>query len=196
VAGRQARLRTREDLTRAVRAVARHFRSDTVYVIGSQAILASWADAPPEARMSIEFDAYPGHAARWEAINDGTEASEEINALFGFGSAFHGTFGFYIDGVDEHTATLPRGWETRAVQLQVSDEGRAITAVAPSVDDLIVSKLARLDEKDKRFVAACHRSRPLEIARLRTLIDLTNLDAERKRAANAFLDSLKSSPRG
>ena len=88
MAGSKARFRTREDLTRAVRAVARHFKTDTVYLIGSQAILASWPDAPLEARMSVEFDAYPGNAAAWEISNAGLEASEEINALFGFGSGF------------------------------------------------------------------------------------------------------------
>lgn len=187
---REAGLRTREDLTRAVRAVARHFNTDTVYLIGSQAILASWPDAPPETRMSVEFDAYPGNATAWESDNAGLEASEEINALFGFGSDFHVTFGFYIDGVDAGTAILPNDWTARAVHIRIPDGAREITVVAPSVDDLIVAKLARLDEKDKRFVAACHRAQPLDGARLRKLIDLAKLDDARKRAAKAFLNSL------
>jgi hypothetical protein len=58
------------------------------------------------------------------------------------------------------------------------------------VDDLIVAKLARLDEKDKRFVAACHRARPLDLDRLRMLIEITKLDEARKRAATAFIDNL------
>ena len=189
---RAARLRTREDLTRAVRAVARHFKTDTVYLIGSQAILASWPDAPSEARMSVEFDAYPGNAAAWENSNAGLEASEEINALFGFGSDFHIAFGFYIDGVDEHTASLPKNWKRRAVRVRIPDGDREITAIAPSVDDLIVAKLARLDDKDKRFVAACHRARPLDMDRIRILIEVTKLDEARKRAATAFIDSLGS----
>ena len=188
--GRQTRLRTREDLTRAVRAVARHFNTDTVYLIGSQAILAAWPDAPSEARWSVEIDAYPGNATTWEIGNAGREASEEINALFGFGSDFHTAFGFYIDGVDEHTAFLPKDWKARAVRIRIPDGGREITAIAPSVDDLVVAKLARLDEKDKRFVSACHRARPLDAERIRALIELTKLDTARKRAANAFLDSL------
>jgi len=192
VEGRETRLRTREDLTRAVRTFARHFKTDTVYLIGSQAILASWPDAPSEARMSVEFDAYPGNAAAWETSNAGLEASEEINALFGFGSAFHVGFGFYIDGVDEHTASLPKDWRVRAVRLRMPDGDREITAIAPSVDDLIVAKLARLDEKDKRFVAACHRARPLDVERIRELIEITRFDGVQKRAAKAFLDSLGS----
>jgi hypothetical protein len=192
VEGREKGLRTREDLTRAVRAVARHFKTDTVYLIGSQAILVSWPDAPPEARMSVEFDAYPANAAAWQIRNDGQEASEEINALFGFGSPFHEVFGFYIDGVDENTAILPKDWKARAVHIRIPDDGREVTAIAPCLNDLIVAKLARLDEKDRRFVAACHRAQALSVERLRSLLDLTRIGAAQKRAANAFLDSLIS----
>jgi hypothetical protein len=190
LAGRKAGLRTRNDLTRAVRAVARHFDTDTVYLIGSQAILASWPDAPSAARASIEFDAYPGNAAAWEIKNTGLEASEEINAIFGFGSHFHVTFGFYIDGVDEKTATLPPDWMSRAVRLQIRGDEREITAIAPSVEDLIVSKLARLEEKDRRFIAACHQAKPLDFDRIRSLLEKTDIDPQRKRDAGGFLESL------
>lgn len=78
----------------------------------------------------------------------------------------------------------------RAVRLRIADGKREIMAIAPSVNDLIVAKLARLDEKDKRFVAACHDSRPLDVARLLALIDLTELDEARKRAAKDFLGRL------
>jgi Nucleotidyltransferase of unknown function (DUF6036) len=190
LAGRKASLRTRDDLMRAMRAVARHFNTDTVYLIGSQAILASWPDAPSATRASIEFDAYPGNAAAWEIRNSGLEASEEINAIFGFGSRFHVTFGFYIDGVDEKTATLPPDWLTRAVRLRIKDDERTITAIAPSLDDLIVSKLARLDDKDKHFVAACHEAKPLDLDRIRGLLEKANLDVQSKRDANRFLESM------
>jgi hypothetical protein len=190
LAGRKAGIRTRDDLTRAVRAIARHFSTDTVYLIGSQAILASWPDAPTATRVSIEFDAYPSNAAAWESKNAGLEASEEINAIFGFGSSFHVAFGFYIDGVDEKTAALPPDWMKRAVRLQVRDEERSITTVAPSLEDLIVSKLARLDDKDKDFIAACNEARPLDLDRILKLLETTRIDPHRRRDAGNFLDSL------
>jgi hypothetical protein len=40
------KLRTLEDLERVVRALAREFQTDEVFIIGSQAILASMPDAP------------------------------------------------------------------------------------------------------------------------------------------------------
>lgn len=79
--------RTKEDLERAVRALAREFKTDTVFVIGSQAILLLWPDAPEVMRGSPEIDAYPENAKLWEIEEarkvDGMplEASEHIHGL-------------------------------------------------------------------------------------------------------------------
>ena len=96
------KFRTTEDIERAVRALAHEFKTDTVFIIGSQAILMSWPDAPEIMRGSPEIDAYPENARVWEIEeakqSDGptVEASEHIHGLFGEGSLFHGTHGFYI----------------------------------------------------------------------------------------------------
>jgi hypothetical protein len=151
-------VRTWEDLERAVRAIATEFKTDKIFIIGSQGILLAWPDAPPLMRSSLEIDAYPGNARDWETQekkkhpDESPEASEHIDALFGSGSPFHRTHGFYIDGVDENTATLPAGWQSRAVVRQIEVGGRTVTAIAPCPEDLIVSKLARLDDKDKSFI--------------------------------------------
>lgn len=162
-------LRTLEDLLRVVRALAYEFETDTVFVVGRQAILASMPDAPEAARESPEIDAFPANAKIWELTEakrtrDGVQpiASEHIDGLFGSESQFHRTHGFYIDGVDETTARLPRGWQGRAVRVQTEVAGRTVTG-APAPEDLVVSKLARVDERDKRFVRAIHAKRPLEL---------------------------------
>jgi hypothetical protein len=59
---REPNARTQEDLERAVRAIAREFNTDTVIIIGSQAILLSWPDAPAVMRSTPEIDAYPENA--------------------------------------------------------------------------------------------------------------------------------------
>jgi hypothetical protein len=174
-------LRTEEDLQRVVRALAREFKTDTVFIVGSQAILMSWPDAPGLMRGSPEIDAYPANARMWEIAEgdkDGIprEASEHIDGLFGSGSLFHRTHGFFIDGTDENTAKLPKGWETRAIVRRLDVDGRMVKAVAPSPEDLIVSKLARLDDKDKAFVQAYHRARPLDVALIEERIAATKLD--------------------
>ncbi len=160
--------RTLDDLERTVRAIATEFKSDTVFIIGSQAILAGWPEAPPTMTASPEIDAFPANAKLWETQEkakhpgENPEASEHINALFGEGSQFHRTHGFYIDGVDEATATLPADWQTRAIRRPVAVGDRLVTAIAPCPEDIIVSKLARLDEKDKKFILAFHAVRPLD----------------------------------
>jgi hypothetical protein len=108
-------IRTLEDLERTVRAIATEFKTDRIFIIGSQGILLAWPSAHALMRTSPEIDAYPGNARDWERRekqkhpDEFPEASEHIDALFGSGSQFHQTHGFFIDGVDENTAMLPAG---------------------------------------------------------------------------------------
>jgi hypothetical protein len=171
-----------EDLERAVRAIAVEFKADTIFVIGSQSILLAWPDAPLVMRTSPEIDLFPENAKDWETQekkkhpDDFPEASEHIDVLFGSGSQFHRTHGFYIDGVDENTAALPAGWRTRAVVRRIEVGDRFVTAIAPCPEDLIVSKLARLDDKDKQFIEAYNSVRPLNSDIMEERIRSTNLE--------------------
>jgi uncharacterized nucleotidyltransferase DUF6036 len=70
-------------------------------------------------------------------------------------------------------------------------DGRSVEAIAPSPNDLIVSKLARLDEKDKEFVRAYHHERPLDVALIETLIEDTKLDPAVAARVAAFLRELE-----
>jgi len=91
------------------------------------------------------------------------EESEHINALFGEGSQFHRAHGFFIDGVDDTTAKLPADWRHRAIVRNVEmPDGRLVTAIAPAPEDIVVSKLARLDQKDRDYIKAFHAARPLD----------------------------------
>lgn len=90
-------------------------------------------------RTSGEIDAYPENMGDWEAENSGDLASEEINALFGWGSFFHEIFELYIDGVDETTAKLPADWKSRSVSVEFEAEGRRVKAIAPAPEDKTAS---------------------------------------------------------
>jgi hypothetical protein len=195
------KLRTIEDVERVVRALARAFEAEEVFIIGSQAILASMPDAPESARESPEVDAFPGNAKLWEIAQGEIEpgvnhvASEHIFKNFGEGSHFHDTHGFWIDGVDETTAILPRGWRSRAVTAQIGVDGRAVLAVAPSPIDLVVSKLARLDPKDKSFAEAIHRAEPLDLKTVELRIRQTAMNPEVAEQAIGFVRSLDKKPK-
>ena len=186
--------RTIDDLERTVRALATEFNADKVFIIGSQGILLAWPNAPTSMRSSPEIDAYPGNARLWEIeerkIYPEAEASEHINSLFGYGSHFHKAHGFYIDGVDETTATLPRGWQTRALVRHVEASARTVLAVAPCPEDLIVSKLARLERKDREFIEVYHAARPLDVALIETRIQESNFEPWAEERAIAYIRSL------
>jgi len=189
-------VRTFEDLVETVKAIARLFNTDKVFIIGSQSILLSWPDAPAILRTSGEIDAYPGNAKIWEITrknldpDDEPEASEEINALFGEGSTFHKEHGFYIDGVDENTARLPKDWTKRVIQKEIEVDGRKVLAVAPCPEDVIVSKLARLAVKDKEFVEAYHAARPLNAELIVERVKATNLEPALQARALNFVHRL------
>lgn len=189
-------VRTLEDLERTVRAIATEFRTDKIFIIGSQSILLAWPDAPPVMRTSPEIDVFPENAKIWEIQekekhpDEFPEASEHIDALFGSGSQFHRTHGFYIDGVDENTAKLPAGWRTRAVVRRIDVAGRVVTAVAPCPEDLIVSKLARLDDKDKSFIEAYHSERPLDLSVIEVRIRLSDFESSIADRARAYIQNL------
>jgi hypothetical protein len=182
--------RTLEDLQRAVRAIATEFGTDKVFIIGSQAVLVEWPDAPTDMTSTPEIDAYPGNAKLWQAMNSDMEASEHINALFGYGSQFHQTHGFYIDGVDEGTAKLPPGWEDRAWVRKLDIGGKTVSVVAPSAEDLIVSKLARLDPKDQEFIEAYNTGRPLDLTLIEDRVRASQWDASVADRAIMFIRAL------
>jgi hypothetical protein len=185
-------VRTIEDLERAVRALAAHFETDTVVIVGSQSVLLDWPDAPILMRTSGEIDAYPGNNRDWEAKNQGEIASEEINALFGYGSNFHITHGFYIDGVDENSARLPADWQSRCVSLEVEAYGKRVMAIAPAPEDMVASKLARLVEKDRAYIIARHQARPLNFPVVRERFQAANPPNEVLVAGLSFLDALET----
>ena len=174
--------RTVEDLRRAVRAVATHFDADEVFVIGSQAILAYANNPPKKTVTSLEIDIY--------LANTGDEVSEEINAFFGFGSQFEETHGFYIDGVDEGTAKLPPDWRNRAVVRTVDVRGRDVRMVAPGPEDLIVSKLARFEEKDRLWTSAYVGHYGYDADLVRKGVEALDLAPERVALIDAFLEKL------
>ena len=63
---------------------------DRIVVIGSQAILGQFPDAPAPLLVSIEADVYPP---------EHPERAELIDGAMGEGSFFHDSFGYYAQGV-------------------------------------------------------------------------------------------------
>jgi hypothetical protein len=134
----------RSDLEHIIRAAATISGDQEIIVIGSQSVLGQFPNAPAELLLSNEADVYPkSYPERWNLI-DGS-----IGEL----SPFHDTFGYYAQGVEPGTATLPAGWEARLVPVR-NDNTWGATGLCLDFHDLLVSKYVAGREKDRRFIAA------------------------------------------
>jgi hypothetical protein len=101
---------TRAQLEHLIRAAATIADDPEIVVIGSQAVLGQFPEAPPDLLVSVEADLYPRHHP---------ERSDLIDGSIGELSPFHQTFGYYAHGVDEEAAKLPAGWQQRLVRVPV-----------------------------------------------------------------------------
>ncbi len=141
-----------EHFCHLVRAAAAITGETEFVIIGSQAILGSWPDAPEDLLVSEEIDAWPRHRPELADLLDGT-----IGEL----SPFHETFGYYLQGVGPETATLAPGWEERLVRVShPAMSGGVAFCLDPA--DLLAAKCAAGRDKDLRFVSSALRSRRLD----------------------------------
>ena len=134
----------RHELEHIVRASGDIADDDEIIVIGSQAILGEHPEATGDLCVSVEADVYPKNKPeRWNVID----------GAIGEGSMFHDTFGYYAQGVEEGTATLPAGWKERLI-LVCNAGTRLVKAWCLETHDLVLAKYAAGREKDDRFVRA------------------------------------------
>jgi hypothetical protein len=151
----------RAALEHILRAAAAISNERDFVVVGSQAVLGQFPNAPDALRASIEADIYPRHAP---------QKSDLIDGAIGELSAFHQTFGYYAHGVDETTATLPPGWAHRLVPVRNENTGGA-TGWCLEVHDLAASKLAAGRERDLDFVRILVRERMVDVDVLRERVE-------------------------
>ncbi len=135
----------RKQLEHVLRSGGSLTSSRDLVVIGSQAILGSFPNAPADMLTSMEADIYP---------LDAPEKADLIDGCIGELSPFHETFGYYAHGIGPETAVLPVKWKTRLVRVEAGETiGWCLAPV-----DLAVSKIIAGREKDIRFVRSMLRS--------------------------------------
>lgn len=133
---------TRDQLEHAIRAACDVADDNELIIFGSQSILGSYPNAPPELRASVEVDVQPRNRP---------EAVDLIDGALGELSMFHETYGFYVQGVSIEVAKLPEGWEERTHQV-TDNNTRGNTGYCLEAHDLAASKLAAYRDKDRDFV--------------------------------------------
>lgn len=135
---------TREDLEHVIRAAADAVGEDEFIVVGSQAVLGSFPDAPSSLLRSQDADLYPA--------NDPGKAAQVDGAL-GEGSMFHDTNGYYAHGVGPETAKAPAGWDDRLVVVLVVNPvtDQHVRARCLEIHDLVLSKCVAGRQQDLEF---------------------------------------------
>jgi len=138
---------TRSDLEHLIRAAGAIAEDRQIIVLGSQAILGQFPEAPAALLASMEADVYRRNRP---------ERADLIDGAIGEGSHFHEQFGYYAQGVGERTATLPKGWQERLIPVSNANTG-GIQGLCLEVHDLAISKYVAGREKDLAFTAALAR---------------------------------------
>lgn len=134
----------RRDLEHLIRASTELSKEYELVVIGSQAILGTDPNPPPDLTASMEADIYP--------LNN-PDAADKIEGVIGEGSQFHATFGYYAQAVGPDTAKLPAGWKERLLRVPETARSAGI-GYCISVVDLFLSKAAAGRPKDREFCIA------------------------------------------
>jgi hypothetical protein len=157
----------RAQLEHVIRAAATIAGDTEIVVIGSQAILGRYPEAPDELLVSADVDVYP---------RNHPERAELVEGSIGELSPFHDTYGYYAQGVGEATAVLPEGWESRLVPVP-TPVGRGL-CLEPH--DLLISKYVAGREKDRDYARAAARHRLANRQTLLERVALTPLDESRR----------------
>jgi len=175
----------RHELEHILRAAADVTNQYEFIVVGSQSILGTVPNPPPECVMSMEADIYPRNAE---------ELSDLIEGALGEGSQFHDTYGYYAQGVGRATAVLPAGWEARLVRIE-SRSARSFVGYCLDPVDLFLSKGAAHRDKDRVFNRALLRSGCVKAADALARVDSMPLDESGKKRLGALIRRLEKEAR-
>ena len=180
----------RENLEHVIRAAATITQDSEIIVIGSQAILAQFPEAPETMLFSQEADVYPRNRP---------ERSIDVEGAIGDGSQFHDTFGYYAHGVGPETAKAPTGWEKRLVAVRVHlhpTRDEVATGWCIEVHDLILAKCVAGRERDWEFATEAIRANIVDPDELLDRVSDLPLAASRRdyihRALSDIVTSAKS----
>ena len=135
----------RDEFEHVIAAAADVAGETELVVLGSQAILGPFPDAPPSMLRSMEADLYPRRAP---------EKADDIDGSLGDGSPFHRTYGYYAHGVGPETAKAPAGWEKRLIAVEIAarlSSQRRVVALCLEPNDLVLAKCVAGRERDWDF---------------------------------------------
>jgi len=161
----------KQQLDHILRAAGRITGEKQFVIIGSQSLHGKYPDLPDDIVRSAEVD----------LIASKTPGRTEWLNVIGVHSPFHESFGYYADPVDEKTATLPKGWKGRLVNLPPG-ETEGVRGLCLDPHDLAIAKYVARREKDIAFNSELARRGIVARERLLSLLKQTAVgDEMRKR---------------
>lgn len=147
-----------------LRAAGRITGEKRFIIIGSQALHGKYPDVADQILTSFEVDLIASKRL---------DRTEWLNVI-GVDSPFHETHGYYADAVDTGTATLPKGWKGRLVNLPPGDT-EGVRGLCLDPHDLAIAKYAAFREKDLVFTRELARRAMTSKERLLELLERTDL---------------------
>lgn len=165
----------RSELEYLIRAAGSIADDREIVVIGSQAVLGQFPDAPTALLASMEADLFPLNYP---------ERADLVDGAIGEGSSFHQLFGYYAQGVSERTATLPDGWRGRLVAVRNANT-HGFTGLCLEVYDLAISKYVAGRDKDREFTRELARHRLTSASELEDRLAQTALTQPLRRVVAA-----------
>jgi hypothetical protein len=168
----------KQELDHVLRAAGEITGEKQFIIIGSQSLHGKYPDLPDEIFMSAEVDLIAkNHPEKTESLN-----------FIGVYSRFHETHGYYADPVDEKTATLPKGWRGRLVNLPPGDT-QGVSGLCLDPHDLAIAKYVARREKDMVFTRALAARGLVQKSQLLALLEKTPIDMEARERIRGFIES-------
>jgi hypothetical protein len=147
-------------------------------IIGSQSLHGKYPDLADDILRSFEVDL---------VAKESPNRTEWLNFI-GQDSQFHETHGYYADPVDENTATLPKGWQGRLVNLPPGDT-EGVSGLCLDPHDLAIAKYVARREKDIVFTRALAARGMVEKSQLLILLAETPIDEKARERIRGFIES-------
>jgi hypothetical protein len=168
----------KQELDHVLRAAGEITGERQFIIIGSQSLHGKCPDLPDEILMSAEVDLIAkAHPEKTESLN-----------FIGVFSRFHETHGYYADPVDESTATLPKGWKGRLVNLPPGDTA-GVCGLCLDPHDLAIAKYVARREKDVVFTRALTTRGIVKKSLLLELLAKTPIDAASRERIRGFIEA-------
>jgi hypothetical protein len=166
----------KREVDHVLRAAGRITGEKQFIIIGSQSLHGKFPDLPDDLVKSFEVDLMASKRA---------DRTEWLNAI-GLYSPFHDSFGYYADPVDDKTATLPKGWKSRLVNLPDGDT-EGVRGLCLDPHDLAIAKYVARREKDITFNRELAGRGIVSQDRLLALLEQTSVSAETRQRIRAHI---------